>query len=60
VILAFERLLREDKMGKGAKSKKNIREWGKKFYSGMKKKEPPRACIDPEVRKESNNVRAYK
>jgi hypothetical protein len=28
VILAFERFLLEDRMGKGAKSKKNVREYG--------------------------------
>ena len=53
MILPFERFLTEDKVGKGAKSKKNLRELGKKFCSGMKKKEMSRAYIDPEVRKES-------
>ena len=60
MILAFERFLMEDKMGKGTKSKKNLRQLVKKFYSGMKKKEPPRAYIDPGVGKESRSVRAYK
>ena len=60
MILAFERFLLEDRMGKGAKSKKNVRELGKRFYSGMKKKEPPRVPIDPEGRKESRSGRVFK